>query len=55
MFQADWFSGKHELSYLIPGMVYRASDHWMISLGYQIPNKGSEGFGGMVFELTRFP
>ncbi len=55
MFQADWFSGKHDLSYLIPGIVYRASDHWMISLGYQIPNRGFNGFGAVVFELTRFP
>lgn len=55
MLQADWFSGKHDLSYLIPGVVYRASDHWMISLGYQIPNPRSKGFGAVVFELTRFP
>ena len=55
MLQADSFSGRHDLAYLIPGVVYRATPHWMVSLGYQIPNRHSAGFGAMVFELTRFP
>ena len=55
MLQADWFSGTHDLAYLIPGIVYRANPHWMVSLGYQIRNKTSNGFGAIVFELTRFP
>lgn len=55
MLQADWFSGKHDLAYLIPGAVYRVSRHWMVSLGYQIPNPGAAGFRAVVFELTRFP
>lgn len=55
MLQADWFSGGHDLAYLIPGVVYRTSPHWMVSLGYQIPNRRSGGFGAIVFELTRVP
>lgn len=55
MLQMDWFSGKHDLAYLIPGVVYRATPHWMISLGYQIPNRNSTGYGAIVFELTRIP
>jgi len=55
MFQADWFSGNHDLAYLIPGMVYQASQHTMLSLGYQIPNHRKTGFGAIVFEFTRIP
>lgn len=55
MLQADWFSGTHDLAYLIPGVVYKPAKHWMVSLGYQIPNLRSDGFGAIVFELTRVP
>jgi hypothetical protein len=53
-FQADWFSGNHELAYVIPGLVYRFQDRWMISMGYQIPNRRTQGVGAVVLELTRF-
>ena len=53
-FQADWFSGKHDLAYAIPGLVYRFSRHWMISAGYQLPNSKSPGYRAAVLELTRF-
>ncbi|MCX6599511.1 MAG: hypothetical protein NTV70_24415 [Acidobacteria bacterium] len=53
--QADWISGTHDLAYVIPGVVYRASPHWMVSLGYQIPNRHSHGATAIVFELTRVP
>jgi hypothetical protein len=55
MLQADWFSGRHDLAYLIPGVVCRTSPHWMVSLGYQLPNAKARGFGAFVFELTRQP
>ncbi len=55
MIQADWFSGTHDLGYLIPGVVYQAHPNWTISLGYQVPNPHSQGFGAVVFELTRVP
>lgn len=55
MFQVDWFSGKNDLGYWIPGFVRRVSDHWMISLGYQVPNRHSDGFHAVVLELTRVP
>ena len=54
MFQADWFQGKHDLVYAIPGVVYKFSERWMLSLGYQIPNRDGSGFQGIVVELTRF-
>ncbi|MBL8209496.1 MAG: hypothetical protein JNK87_02235 [Bryobacterales bacterium] len=54
MFQADWFRGRHDLAYLIPGMVYRFAPHWMVSLGYQIPNRRSPGVHAAVLEFTRF-
>ena len=53
-FQADWFSGHHELAYWIPGVVYRFRERWMISLGFQIPNRQTHGSRAVVFELTRF-
>lgn len=55
MFQADYFGGHHDLSYLIPGAVYRFSTHWMVSAGYQIPNPHTGGFHAIVVELTRTP
>ncbi|MEO8096559.1 MAG: hypothetical protein ABI811_02580 [Acidobacteriota bacterium] len=54
VFQLDWFSGHHDLAYWIPGVVYRFTTHWMVSLGYQVPNRPTGGFQGVVFELTRF-
>lgn len=54
MLQADWFAGKHDLGYLIPGAVYRFGERWMVSFGYQIPNRDGTGFQGIVLELTRF-
>lgn len=53
MLQGDWISGRHDLGYWIPGIVYRPVRHWMISLGYQIPNRRSPGYRAIVFELTR--
>ena len=55
MVQAEWTSGRHDLAYAIPGVVYHASHHWLVTLGYQIPNRKSPGFGAIVFELTRIP
>lgn len=52
--QADWFSGHHDLAYWIPGVVYRCTDHWMVSLGYQIPDSKAPGYRAVVLELTRF-
>lgn len=54
MLQADWFSATHDLAYLIPGIVYRATPHWMVSLGYQIPNKHSNGLGQSFSSLQDF-
>jgi len=34
LLQADWFSGRHDLSYVIPGCAYRYSRHQMVSFGY---------------------
>ena len=53
MLQTDWFAGKHDLGYLIPGAVYKFSKRWMLSLGYQMPNPNGTGFHGVVIELTR--
>ena len=54
MFQADWFSGRHDLAYLIPGLVYEFHPHWMASFGYRIPNRHARGYRAVVLELTRF-
>ncbi len=54
MFQADWFSGRHDLAYVIPGLVYKFHAHWMASFGYQIPNRHAHGYRAVVLELTRF-
>jgi hypothetical protein len=51
--QADWFSGRHELAYWIPGVVYRFRPRWMVSLGYQVPNPGAPGTRSVIVELTR--
>ncbi|MEJ7608694.1 MAG: hypothetical protein WKF37_21095, partial [Bryobacteraceae bacterium] len=51
--QGDWLAGKHELGYVVPGIAYRPVEHWMLSFGYQIPNRGSGGYRAVVFELTR--
>lgn len=53
-FQVDWFSGRHELGYWIPGIVYRFHDRWMVSLGMQMPNHDEVGQRAIIFELTRF-
>ncbi len=54
MFQIDWFSGRHELGYWIPGIVYRFRERWMVSLGVQVPNSDDVGASALVVELTRF-
>lgn len=54
MFQADWFSGRHDLAYFVPGLVYKFHPHWMASFGYQIPNHHAHGYRAVVLELTRF-
>ncbi len=54
MLQADWFSGRHDLAYFIPGLVYKFQPHWMVSAGYQLPNHKSPGYRAIVLELTRF-
>ena len=51
--QADWISGDHDLGYLVPGVAYAIRRHWRISAGYQLPNPGSAGFRGIVFQLSR--
>jgi hypothetical protein len=51
--QADWLSGKQDLGYFVPGLAYAIRPHWRISAGYQLPNAGSNGFRGLVFQLTR--
>jgi len=51
--QADWVSGDHDLGYLVPGVAYAIHRHWRISAGYQLPNPGSTGFRGIVFQLSR--
>lgn len=51
--QADWFSGDHDVGYFVPGLAYAFHPHWRISAGYQLPNPGSTGFRGLVFQLTR--
>lgn len=51
--QADWVSGDHDLGYLVPGFAFAIRPHWRISAGYQLPNPGSSGFRGIVFQLSR--
>jgi hypothetical protein len=53
MIQGDWMSGRHDLGYTIPGIVYHPIRHWMLSLGYQLPNHHAPGYRAVVFELTR--
>ena len=54
LFQADWFSGHHDLAAVIPGLVYTMDNLSMVSFGYQFPNHSESGKQAAVFEYTTF-
>ncbi|WP_298272871.1 hypothetical protein [Gemmatimonas sp.] len=48
----EWFSGRHNSSNLIPGLLYH-SKNWIFVAGYKFPNDPVERHG-LVLELGRF-
>ncbi len=54
-FQADFFTGQHNLGALIIGGAYYLTDRLIISSGYQIPNMHGSAYKACVIELTYNP
>jgi hypothetical protein len=49
----EWFSGKHEMGDLVPGVIFHTKELVMI-LGYKIGNgDGNAGGNGIIFEIGR--
>jgi hypothetical protein len=48
----EWFSGRHNSSNLIPGILYH-SKNWIFVAGYKFPNDPRER-RGLVLEVGRF-
>lgn len=55
VFQADFISGKHNIGETVVGFAYYLTPKWVLSSGYQIPNKNSLSSKSIVFELTFSP
>jgi hypothetical protein len=54
-FQADFFTGQHNLGALIIGGAYYLTNRLIISSGYQIPNMHGSAYKACVIELTYNP
>jgi hypothetical protein len=54
-FQADFFSGQHNLGALIIGGSFNVTNQLIISSGYQIPNVHGSAFKAFVLEITYNP
>lgn len=52
-FQLDWFSGRHSLGLLIPGVSYAFPRDCTLYAGFQIPNYRENGRTGFVIELAK--
>jgi hypothetical protein len=54
-FQGDYISGKHTLGETVLGGCFYLTNHWILSGGYQIPNRNSSSVKAFVFEITYIP
>lgn len=53
-FMADWISGNHKNSVLVPGVIYNVTNNFQLCLGWQIPNPESTETQALVFEINLF-
>jgi hypothetical protein len=47
---AEWFSGRNDLGYFIPGALFHLTKTQMVVVGYKFPNHRSNGKQGVVLE-----
>lgn len=52
--QGDWYSGTHNLGFLIAGFSYALPRRTILFAGYQLPNTPRCGRQGFVFELAKY-
>ncbi len=55
LLQAEHISGEHSLGLSALGLGYHVTDHWVLSLGYQLSNDANPSPNSIVFEFTFVP
>ena len=53
--QGEYLSGTHSLGLTAVGFGYHVSEHWVMSLGYQIPNASNNALNSVIVEFTYVP
>ena len=51
---AEWFAGRHDFGFLVPGVLYHPTASTVVVVGYKIPNHPSNGKAGIVVEFGIF-
>lgn len=51
---AEWFAGKHDGGFFIPGVLFHPTPKQMVVVGYKIANNPQNGAGGFVVEYGFF-
>lgn len=46
----EWFSGRHDFGFLIPGILFHPRKEQIVVLGFKIPNHPANGTSGLVME-----
>ncbi len=54
MLVTEWFSGRHDFGFVVPGVLYHPTERTVVVVGYKIPNHPSNGKPGFVFEFGVF-
>ncbi|MFN0102221.1 MAG: hypothetical protein ACKV2U_09035 [Bryobacteraceae bacterium] len=47
---AEWFSGRHDFGYVVPGVLFHPSKSQVVVLGFKIPSGAENGRSGIVLE-----
>ncbi len=53
-FVTEWFSGRHDFGFLVPGVLFHPTERTVVVAGYKIPNHPSNGKPGIVLEFGIF-
>ena len=46
----EWFSGRHDLGFAVPGVMFHPSKKQVIVAGWKIPTRASNGKSGLILE-----
>jgi hypothetical protein len=51
---AEWFAGRHDFGFFVPGVLYHPTPRTVVVVAYKIPNHPANGKAGIVAEFGIF-